>query len=208
MKKILFSLMALSLIAVSCKNDEKPAAADATAAATTPAKKMTPAEEQKAWMDYATPGDMHKWMASLDGTWDADMTMWMNPDSPAMKTKGVAVYKMILGGRYQEGVHTGNMMGMPFEGRSTMAYDNQKKVFISSWIDNMGTGVMNMEGSYDAKTKTLTSKGKMVDPASGTELDEKEVVTFLDDNTQKMEMYCIKDGKEIKTMELLAKRRK
>jgi hypothetical protein len=208
MKKILFSLMALSLMAVSCKNDEKPAASDATAAVTKPAKKMTPAEEQKAWMDYATPGDMHKWMASMNGTWDADMTMWMNPDSPAMKTKGVAVYKMVLGGRYQEGVHTGDMMGMPFEGRSLMAYDNQKKVFISSWIDNMGTGVMNMEGSYDDKTKTLTSKGKMVDPASGTELDEKEVVTFIDDNTQKMEMYCIKDGKEIKTMELLAKKRK
>src|SRR5437868_6987923 len=107
MKKILLSLMALSLIAVSCKNDEKPA--DAAAAVAKPAKKMTAAEEQKAWMDYATPGAMHQWMAKMDGTWDGDMTMWMNPDSPAMKTKGVAEYKMVLGGRYQEGLHKGDM---------------------------------------------------------------------------------------------------
>jgi hypothetical protein len=100
------------------------------------------------------------------------------------------------------------MMGMPFEGKSTMAYDNFTKKFISSWVDNMGTGVMTMEGTYDNKTKTLTSKGKMVDPTAGKELDVREVVTIIDDNTQKMEMYCTKDGKEMKTMEMIAKKRK
>jgi len=206
MKKILFSLMALSLIMISCKNDEKPA--DAAAAATQPKKKLTPAEEQKAWMDYATPGAMHQWMAKSVGTWDGDMTMWMNPDSPAVKAKGVAEYRMIMDGRYLQSWHKSNMMGMPFEGESTMAYDNITKKFLSSWIDNMGTGVMNLEGTYDEKTKTLTSTGKMIDPMAGGEVGVKEVVTFLDDNTQKMEMYCTRDGKETKTMEMMAKKRK
>lgn len=209
MKKICLGLMALSLLAVSCKDEKKAEPASAAAAVTTPQKKLTPAEEQKAWMDYATPGDMHKWMAKMNGTWDGDITMWMNPDSPAIKTKGQAEYSMILNGLYQQGVHKGNMMGMPFEGRSTMAYDNSKKVFVSTWIDNMGSGVMTMEGTYDDKTKMLTSKGKMVDPtAGGKEVDVREVVTMVDDNTQKMEMYCTKDGKEMKTMEMIAKRKK
>ncbi len=212
MKKIVLSLMALSLFAVSCKNDESKSeskdSTGTTAKTETPAKKMSPEEEQKAWMEYATPGTMHQWMAKANGTWDGDMTTWMNPDSPAMKSKGVAEYKMILGGRYQEGIHKGDMMGMPFEGRSTMAYDNQTKKFYSTWIDNMGTGVMNLVGIYDEGSKTLTSTGKMVDPTTGGEVNVKEVVTMIDDNTQKMEMYCTRDGKEMKTMEMMAKKRK
>ena len=35
-------------------------------------------------------------------------------------------------------------------------YDNVKKKFLASWIDNMGTGIMNLEGTYDAATKSLT----------------------------------------------------
>ena len=46
------------------------------------------------------------------------------------------------------------MMGMPFQGMSTMAYDNGKKTFMSTWIDNMGTGILETEGTYDAGTKT------------------------------------------------------
>ncbi|MBK9333372.1 MAG: DUF1579 family protein [Ignavibacteria bacterium] len=29
-----------------------------------------------------------------------------------------------MGGRYQQGKHTGDMMGMPFEGMSLLGYDN------------------------------------------------------------------------------------
>ncbi len=202
--------MAISLLAVSCKNDEsKSESKDSSSAKTeTPTKKMTPEEEQKVWMEYAKPGAMHEWMAKSNGTWDGDMNMWMNPDSPAMKMKSVAEYKSIMGGRYQEGVHKGNMMGMPFEGKSTVAYDNYTKKFLSTWIDNMGTGVMIMEGTYDEKTKTLTSTGKMVDPAAGGQIDVKEVLTFIDENNQKMEMYHTRDGKEIKVMEMISKKKK
>jgi len=207
MKKVILSLMALSLLAVSCKNEEKPSDV-AAAAAAKPAKKLTKEEIDKAWMDYATPGDMHKWMSAMDGTWDSDMTMWMYPDSPAMKTKGVAVYKTALNGLYQESIHTADMGPMKFEGRSTMGYDNVKKVFVSTWYDNMGSGIMMMEGTYDNKTKTFTSTGKGVDAAQGKEVDMKEIVKYPDDNTVQVEMYSIQDGKETKTMELTAKRRK
>jgi hypothetical protein len=88
-----------------------------------------------------------------------------------------------------------------------MAYDNAKKVFISTWIDNMGTGIMTMEGTYDSTSKTMTMKGKMVDPTTGKDCDVREVMTFVDDNTQKMEMYCTMHGKEMKTMEMVSKRK-
>ncbi len=206
MKKIFYSLMAISLLTTACNSDTKPS--DVASATVQPEKTLTPEEEQKAWMDYATPGKMHEWLAKGNGTWESEVMSWMHPDSPAVKSKAISVNKMILGGRYSEGTFTGDMMGMPFEGRSIIGYDNAKKVFQSSWVDNMGTGFMNLEGVYDANAKTLTSKGKMIDPGTGKEIEMREVVTFIDDNTQKMEMFCTKKGKEEKMMEIYSKRKK
>ena len=31
-----------------------------------------------------------------------------------------------------------------------------KKKFVGSWVDNMGTGIMFSEGTYDPATKTFT----------------------------------------------------
>lgn len=204
MKTILLGLIALSLFTAGCK-DQK--ASDAAGSLTEPTKKFTKAEIDKAFADYATPGDMHKWMATMNGIWNADMTMWIYPDSPAVHTKGVAVYTMSNNGLHQQSVHTSDIGGMKFEGRSVMGYDNVKKMFVSTWYDNMGSGIMNMEGTYDAETKTYSARGKGVDPIQGKEVEMREVVKFTDDNTMQMEMYCTKDGKETKTMELTARRR-
>jgi Protein of unknown function (DUF1579) len=46
---------------------------------------------------------------------------------------------MILGGRYQQSTTKGSFNNMPFEGISLLGYDNAKKVFMNSWVDNMGT---------------------------------------------------------------------
>lgn len=205
MKRIILGLVALSFIAVSCKDESKPA--DVAAASVQPEKQPTPQEMKKAMDDYKTPGKMHEWMAKWDGTWEGDITAYWNDPAKPEKSKGTAEYKTIFNGLYQEGVHTGIMDGMPFEGKSITAYDNAKKVWISTWIDNMGSGVMKLEGDYDVNTKVMTLKGKVVDPVSGKENDVREVITFIDNNNQKMEMYCTSNGKEMKMMEIVSKRK-
>jgi len=165
--------------------------------------------EMKAWMEYMTPGDFHKEMAKWDGEWNEDITMWMAPGTPAQKNTASCVNKMILGGRYQSSTHSGSFNGMPFEGISTTGYDNAKKVFVSTWVDNMGTGIMVMEGAWDDKTKTLNLKGKQTDPATGKEMGVRETFKIIDDNTQKMEMYMTPaGGKEYKSMEIVFTRKK
>ena len=156
----------------------------------------------KAWEKYMTPGDMHTMIAKSDGTWNADVTMWMKPGAPPEKSTGVCENKMILGGRYQQTIHRGTAMGKPFEGMGLMAYDNAKKIFIWTWVDNMGTGVMYLEGIWDEATKTINFKGKSVDPSTGKDMDIREVYKQVDDNNEFMEMYCTMDGKEMKTMEI------
>jgi len=219
MKRITITLCA-AFILFAC-NDDKTETADTkesadtstTSTASTTANEAKPdsATAMKNWQTYMTPSDVHKMMSSWSGTWTGDVTMWHEPGMPPEKSKSTSQNKMVMGGRYQVSNHTGNMMGMPFEGMSTLAYDNAKKVFINTWIDNMGSGMMVMEGPWDEASKTITLKGKVVDPVAGNgkQMEIRETFKIIDDNTQMMEMFGNgPDGKEFKMMEIKYTRKK
>jgi len=157
---------------------------------------------QKNWMEYATPGSVQKMIAMSDGEWNTDITFWMAPGAPPSKQSGKCVNKMILGGRFQESKHSGSFAGQPFEGIGTMGYDNLKKVFQSSWVDNMSTGIMYMEGKWDDATRSVTFTGKCTNPGTGKEMTVREVYKIVDDNTHQMEMYQTENGTEYKSMEM------
>ncbi|HSP89006.1 MAG TPA: DUF1579 family protein, partial [Ignavibacteriaceae bacterium] len=125
------------------------------------------AEQMKAWQDYMTPSETHKMLEKSNGTWTAKTTMWMMPGSEPAQSEGIMVNEMILGGRYQKSTFKGDMMGMPFEGMSLLAYDNAAKGFYSIWVDNMGTGMMMLKGKYDEGTNMVDLKGTYVDPMTG-----------------------------------------
>jgi hypothetical protein len=216
MKNSILTSLALAVFLFACNEDaDKAKDAAATTDSSTIAK---PADEKpaqtaaapldsaamaKAMEAYMTPGEVHKMMASWNGAWESDIQMWMDPAAPPVISKSKAVNKMILGGRYQEAKHTGNMMGMPFEGVSTLAYDNGKKEFVSTWVDNMGTGIMVLKGTWDDGSKTLTLKGASYDPTTGKDCEIKETMKIVDDKHQVMEMYMTPaGGKEFKSMEI------
>ena len=220
MKRITFTICAAAFLLASCSDEKKPEEAIKAEPTVSSATDSKPKEEawvpvddstgMKNWMAYATPGEPHKMLAKSNGTWIGDITMWMAPDSPAVTSKATMVNKMVMGGRYQVSETKGNMMGMPFNGMGTTAYDNHKKVFISTWIDNIGTGLLKMEGPWDDATKSTTLTGKMVDPMTGRECDFKEVYKIIDDDHQVMEMYGPdpKTGKPFKGMEIKLTRKK
>ena len=223
MKRSIIALCLLSIAVASCNNadtkKETPNATDTTTAAANTAVKKDAAPsvampdsatKMKNWMTYSTPGDMQKMLASWEGKWDGDVSMWMDPTKEPTKAKVTSVNKMILGGRYLTCTNTGMMMGMPFEGQSVLAYDNAKKEFINTWIDNMGTGITTMTGTWNDATKTLELKGRMVNPemGDGTEFPMRETYQIIDDKTQIMTMYYTgPDGKEFKNMEIKSTRK-
>jgi hypothetical protein len=159
-------------------------------------------DDMKAMMNYSTPGEIHKMMAKSVGSWAGKVSMWMEPGAPVVNSVGEAQTDTILGGRYLQTKNTSNFMGMPFEGISITGYDNAKKVFVNSWIDNMGTGMMYLTGKWDASTNSIDFTGSMVDPVSGKDIPVREVLKFVDDNTQVMEMYATTNGHEFKNMEV------
>jgi len=135
--------------------------------------------------------------------------MWMDPANPPTESAGTASYTMILGGRYLRGTTKGVFMGMPFDGMSITAYDNVTRQFMSSWIDNFGTGMMYMTGQYDPATKAISFNGDMDDPAKpGVKIKVREVLRLVDANRHLMEWYEIRGGKNVKTMEIVYTRTK
>lgn len=162
-------------------------------------------DNMKKWMDYMTPGDMQKMLSKYAGTWKAKSTFWMSPGTEPMVSEVTTVSEMILGGRYLSTKISGNMMGMPFEGMSVEGYDNAAKVFMTTWIDNMGSGIIYMTGKWDEAAKQINYTGKTVDPMSSNWIDVRQVVTYNADGSVKMEMYGPgPDGKEFKTMEIIS----
>lgn len=159
--------------------------------------------ETKAMIDYATPGKMHEMMTKDMGTWTETTTIWMAPGAEPIKNTGSATFDMMFGGKYQVSRHTGNFMGMPFEGISTTGYDNSREVFINTWIDNMGTGIMYSEGKWNDATRSIDFKGNMTDPTVKKAIPFHQTLTFVDDKTRKIEMYTQYKGKEYKAMEIL-----
>jgi hypothetical protein len=215
MKRMSNFLVITGLLLWSCNETEKKSTASATeivtesntvtTAETAPAAPMDSATIAKNWGAYMTPSDVHKMMASWNGKWNGTVTMWQSPGATPEISQESTTNSMLMGGRYQQGIHVGTMMGQPFEGRSLLAYDNAKRTFTSTWIDNMGTGVMVVEGPWDETTKSMTLKGMVVDPSAGTgkEVPVREVFKIIDEKTHLMEMYGNgPDGKEFKMMEI------
>jgi hypothetical protein len=168
------------------------------------------ATAMKNWQEYMTPGKEHEMLAKGNGVWTGTVTMWEYEGAQPQTSTATSESKMILDGRYQVSTIKGNMMGMPFEGISTVGFDNHKKVFESTWVDNMGTGVMKMEGPWNESSNSMTLKGVMINPATKQPCDFRETFTIVDDNNQLMEMYGPdpKTGKEFKTMEIKFTRKK
>lgn len=215
MKRIALIFSAASLLMFACNSDKKTEEGKtdtATESKTEDKKTMEmpdSATMMKNWQAYMTPSDMHKMMATWDGMWNSELTMWMEPGAPEQKSTSTAENKMIMNGLYQESTHSGEMMGMPFSGKSTVGFDNHENQFVSTWVDNMGSGIMVLKGPWDAATKTMTLKGKMVDPATKGETAVRETFKTIDDNTQEMEMFItMPDGSEFKTMNIKFTRKK
>lgn len=171
---------------------------------------MTPEQQamMAAWEKAATPGAQHQQLADhFVGTWNTRQTMWMDPAAPPMVETGKSVNTAVLGGRHVRMDFSGPFMGKPFEGTGYTGYDNVTGKYVSTWQDNMSTGIQLMRGDYDPASRTYTYTGEMPDlMAPGQPTPVREVIRVIDPDHHVMEMHETHGGKEAKTMEIDFKR--
>ena len=176
------------------------------------------AEMMKQMMELAKINENHKLLGDMAGTWSYTVKMWMNGDSSSKpnESKGTAVRKATMGGRYfvvdvsgnmEMPGQDGKMKNMTFKGMGIEGYDNVKKKFVGTWADNMGTGIMMSEGDYDPATKTFTYTGEY-EGIPGMKQKIREMLKIVDKDHHTFEWYEDRGGKEVKTMEIDYTRKK
>jgi len=164
----------------------------------------------KKWMQASLPGDAHKKLDPLVGSWDIATTMWMNgPDQPPTTARATAELSWVLDGRFLQQESKGEFMGMPSAGIGYNGYDNLDKKYTMFWIDNSATAMYAAEGNFDKSGKVLTMYGKMDDVMTG-EHDKYTayVLRFEDNNKWIFEFYDATTQPNIKVGEMIYTRKK
>jgi hypothetical protein len=206
------ALIASQAFAQTSTTSPTVAATPASAAPAATSGQPDPAEMMKQMMELAKLNENHKLLADLAGTWSYTIKMWMNPDPSAKpeEYKGTAVRKSMMDGRFFVMDVTGKMemagpdgkkKEMTFKGMGIEGYDNVKQKFVGTWVDNMGTGIMMSEGTYDPPTKTFTYTGEY-EGIPGKKQKIREVMKIVDKDHHTFEWYEDRGGQEAKTMEI------
>jgi hypothetical protein len=132
-------------------------------------KRAAPVMDQEAmmaaWQTAMTPGEGHRWLEPIVGSWTATTTMRMGPDAPPEVTEGTSEHRWVLGGRYVEQVYKGTTMGMPFEGLGFTGYDNIQRKYVGTWMDTFSTGMMNSLGTGTPSERGFDTAAVALDPS-------------------------------------------
>jgi acyl-coenzyme A thioesterase PaaI-like protein len=158
-------------------------------------------------MELGMPGEAHKVLDRLTGEWTYTMTHKMSADAPKIASEGISKNEWILGGRFiQQNVSsTFDMNGQTinYEGVGTAGHDNVKGHFITTWMDNMGTGMMAASAEYDEATATLKEKGTYSCSMRGGEVTFTAELKFVDDDHFTYAMYeTDENGKTFQMMDM------
>lgn len=161
-----------------------------------------PGDPMAEWMAKMQPGDHHKHLNVMLGTWEGSIKFWMAPDAEAGESTGSVHREWDMDERFLIEHVEGSTEGFPpFKGLGIVGYNTVENRYESVWIENMATYISFMTGSYDANKKTFTFTGDMLDPMTGKRQKQRHIVDVSDPNKQTMVGYSTSEGKEFKCFE-------
>lgn len=185
--------------------------------------KMSSPEEMKKMMDdwvaLGKPGEHHKALEPLVGSWETSMKMEM-PGMPPMVTKGTSERKWVLGGRFIEERFSGDMMGpdpkspmgfgkVKMDGIGLFGYDNYKNIYTGVWMSDHGSNILSMTGTMPPGSKTLTMYGLMDEPMMKmSDRYCKYVTRMISDDKFVFEVYDLAAGDNHKVFDITYTRKK
>jgi hypothetical protein len=191
----------ITLASAAAVADETPQAPD---------KAAQQKAAMEAMMRAATPGEAHKKLNAMAGTFDAKVKTWTEPGAAPMESSGKSVNEWVLGGRWLQQRFESTFMNMPFSGIGYTGYDNIRQMYVGTWMDTMSTSAMTISGSApEGSGKTWSFSGMMMDPTSGEAVNYDEKITVIDNDHHILEMYGpAPNGSMFKMMEISYTRHK
>jgi hypothetical protein len=157
----------------------------------------------KALESAMTPGEGHKRLTPLIGTFNVVIKTWVTPEGPPVESTAASVNAWVLGGRYVQMMLNGDAPNAPFSGTGHIAYDNVTKNYQAAWMDTGSTGITLYTGKLDASGKTALLKGSVPNALSGKPSPVELRLTIQPDGSHVTQLWGQgKGAKMVKLMEL------
>jgi hypothetical protein len=159
-------------------------------------------------IQLAGPGDEHKILEKMAGTWDQEIKYFMQPGQPPMIAKGSCTNTMVLGGRFLMTESKGGEPPMVVESLTFMGFDRRHMKYTMVGMDTMGTYYITAAGIYDDSTKSIVMSGEDEDPVMG-HTQEYDIVTRFDGDDKYIQEIIFTDemhtrgGDPVKLLEVV-----
>ncbi len=100
----------------------------------------------------------HARLAAMSGTWDVEMTLWVQPGRPGITAKGTSTIRPILNGLFVEEKIEGTLNGAPFTTLAWTGFNADSHKYEATRISSTNTSRIAETGSYDEKTNQFELK--------------------------------------------------
>lgn len=160
------------------------------------------AQKSDPWTIYMSPNKVHDLLAGYIGEFEVEIRMWMDEKKAPALIKISSVNRMLLGKRFLEMQHQGQMMGMPYQATTIIGYNTISKTLDLTTMTNMGTGTLSLKGQWDATGKTANLHGQQTNPIDGKPIHVRQQLSFINSDTFLIENFDTYLGqKEKKSIE-------
>ena len=172
-------------------------------AAQSAAKVENQAPMAKALENAMTPGQGHKRLDPLIGTFNVAIKIWVTPEGPPIESTAASVNTWVLGGRFVQMMLNGDAPNAPFNGTGHIAYDNVTKNYQAAWMDSGSTAITLYTGKLDAAGKSALLKGSIPNALTGKPSPVELRMTIEPDGSHLTQLWGQgKGAKMVKLMEL------
>jgi hypothetical protein len=143
-----------------------------------PSAPRSSADEASAGMPtIASVTKRHRVLERKAGQWTARVK-----DPSGRYTDATYEASIGCGGLWLIGDYRGEFAGTSFSGHEVLGYDAQKALYVASWFDSWTDHAMELEGTFDEATNTLTQWTQGHDPVTGKSIRERHDTHFVDAN--------------------------
>jgi hypothetical protein len=116
----------------------------------------------------------HARLAAMSGTWDVEMTLWVQPGRPGLTAKGTSTIRPILNGLFVEEKIEGTLNGAPFTTLAWTGFNTDSHKYEATRISSTNSIRIAEAGNYDEKTKQFELKADY--PLAGDTWHQRTVI--------------------------------
>jgi hypothetical protein len=111
-------------------------------------------------LELARKSPPHKMLSKLEGKWDLNYKLWINPNADPEEGSGTADAEVILGGRFLQINMVYSIYEKEFTSEHIFGYDTDVNRFSLYSIDEFGTDAIFEYGDFNVEEESIIFIGK------------------------------------------------